>query len=133
MVTRLTTYLDLHEIIYSNQFGFRSEYSTTHSLISTPETIREIDEVKHVKYLLILIEPQLTFKYHIDELNKNVSRAIGILYKLRPFATSKALSNVYNAIIYSVLLYGIEVWGNTNITLLEYSYLTENVCSNGNL
>ena len=54
-----------------------------------------IDEGKHAKYLGILIDSQLTFKYHIDELNKKVSRAIGILYKLRPFVTSKILSNVY--------------------------------------
>ena len=42
-----------------------------------------IDKVKHVKYLGILIDSQLTFKYHINELNKKVSRAIGILYKLQ--------------------------------------------------
>ena len=41
MITRLTTYLDLHKIIYSNLFGFRSGYSTTHSLISITKTIRK--------------------------------------------------------------------------------------------
>ena len=40
MITRLTTYLDLHEIIYSNQFGFRPGYSTTCSLINITEKIR---------------------------------------------------------------------------------------------
>ena len=29
-----------------------------------------IDEVKHVKYLDVLIDSQLTFKYNIDELSK---------------------------------------------------------------
>ena len=93
-----------------------------------------IDEVKHVKYLGILIDSQLTFKYrHIDKLNKKVYRAIDILYKLRPFVTSKILSNAYNVITYPSLLYGIEVWGNTNITLLDSIHLTEKNCSNGNL
>ena len=78
-----------------------------------------IDEVKYVKYLGILIDSQLTFKYHIDELNKKVSRAIGILYRLRPFVTSKILCNVYYAIIYPFLLYGIVICGNTIRTLLE--------------
>ena len=78
-----------------------------------------IDEVKHVKYLGVLIDSQLTFKYHIDELNKQVSRAIGILYKLRHFVTSKILCNVYYAIIYPFLLYGIMIWGNTSLTLLN--------------
>ena len=70
-----------------------------------------IDEVKHVKYLGVLIDSQLTFKYHIDELNKKVSRAIGILYKLRYFVTSIILCDVYYAIIYPFLLYGIMIWG----------------------
>ena len=79
---------------------------------------KAIDEVKYVKYLGILIDSQLTFRQHIDELSKKISRGIGILYKLRPFATTKILTNVYYAIIYPFLLYGITVWGtacNTNI------------------
>jgi hypothetical protein len=78
-----------------------------------------VDEVQQVKYLGILIDSQLTFKYHIDELNKKISRAIGVLYKLRPFVTSKILSNVYYAIVYPFLLYGIVIWGNTCKTYLE--------------
>ena len=31
-----------------------------------------IEEVQHVKYLGVLIDSQLTFKYHIDELNRKV-------------------------------------------------------------
>ena len=77
-----------------------------------------IDEVQHVKYLGVLIDSQLTFKYHIEEMNKKVSRAIGVLYKLRPFVTSKIVTNVYYAIIYPFLLYGIVVWGNAGKTLL---------------
>ena len=83
------------------------------------------NEVKQVKYLGILIDSQLTFKYHIDELNKKVSRAIAILYKLRPFVTSKIISNVYNAIIYPFLLHGIEVWDNINITLLDSIHILQ--------
>ena len=41
MVVRLTTYLELYEIIYPNQFGFRQGYSTSHSLISIIETIKK--------------------------------------------------------------------------------------------
>ena len=40
MAVRLNTYLELHEIIYPNQFGFRSGYSTTHSLITITENIK---------------------------------------------------------------------------------------------
>ena len=58
-----------------------------------------IDEEQYVKYLGILIDSQLTFKQHINELRKKISRSIGILYKLRPFVNPKILTNVYYAII----------------------------------
>ena len=41
MAVRLNTYLELHEIIYPNPFGFRSGYSTTHSLITITESIKK--------------------------------------------------------------------------------------------
>ena len=34
-----------------------------------------IEEVQYVKYLGVLIDSKLMFKYHIDELNRKVSRA----------------------------------------------------------
>ena len=42
MAVRLNTYLELHEIIYPNRFGFRSGYSTTHSLITITENIKKL-------------------------------------------------------------------------------------------
>ena len=41
------------------------------------------------------------------------------MYKLRPFVTSKILCDIYYAIIYPFLLYGIMIWGNTSLTLLN--------------
>ena len=47
---RLNTYLDLHNIIYPEQFGFRPGFSTTHSLISITETIKKTIEEKKYGY-----------------------------------------------------------------------------------
>ena len=48
MATRLNNYLELREIIYPNQFGFRAGYSTSHSLISITETIKKtLDNKKY--------------------------------------------------------------------------------------
>ena len=91
--------------------------------IKIPVTIlinkKAIDEAEYVKYLGVLIDSHLTFRQHIDELIKKVSRGIGILYKLRPYVTTKILTSVYYAIIYPFLLYGITVWGVASKTLLN--------------
>ena len=78
-----------------------------------------IEEAKYVKYLGVLIDSQLSFKYHINELSKKIARGIGILYKLRHYVNAKILKNVYYAIIYPFLLYGIIVWGSASNILLN--------------
>ena len=48
MATRLNNFLEMHSIIHPKQFGFRSQHSTTHSLISITETIKKtIDDKKY--------------------------------------------------------------------------------------
>ena len=37
---------------------------------------KAIDEAEYIKYLGILFDSHLTFRHHIDELNKKVSRGI---------------------------------------------------------
>jgi len=80
---------------------------------------KEIEERPYIKYLGVLIDSHLTFKYHINELNKKIARSIGILYKLRPFVNLNILKSVYYAIVYPFLLYGVIVWGATSKSLLS--------------
>ena len=65
-----------------------------------------------IKYLGILIDSTLSWKDHITDLSKKLSRSIGILHKLRPFVNLKMMKNVYHALFYSHLVYGIQVWGS---------------------
>ena len=46
MATRLNKFLELHFIIYHNQYGFRAGFSTPHSLISITEPINKTIEAK---------------------------------------------------------------------------------------
>ena len=50
---------------------------------------KPIDEDKYIKYLGVTLDSQLSFKFHIDELTKKISRGIGLLYKLRPLLQLK--------------------------------------------
>jgi len=79
----------------------------------------EIEQKQVIKYLGVLIDSQLTFRQHITEVKKKIARAVGILYKLRPFVTTAILTSVYYAIAYPFLLYGIIVWGVSNDSLSQ--------------
>ena len=72
---------------------------------------KALSEEKYVKYLGVLIDSSLSWKFHIDNLSKKIARAIGVMYKIRPFVNSTILKNIYHSIIYPHLLYAIQVWG----------------------
>ena len=53
--------------------------------------IKAIKEKECIKYLGVLIDPNLSWKHHIINISKNVSQAICIMYKLRPFLPFKVM------------------------------------------
>ena len=83
----------------------------TKELITIKINKKAIAEEKYVKYLGVLIDSTLSWKYHIDNLTKKISRAIGVMYKIRYYVNSSILMNLYYSLIYPYLLYAIQVWG----------------------
>ena len=79
---------------------------------------KAITERKSIKYLGILIDSTLSWKDHITNLSQKLSRSIGILCKLRPFVNLEIMKNVYYALFYSHLVYGLQVWGSACDTLI---------------
>ena len=75
---------------------------------------KKIEPSTHVKYLRILIGSFLNWNFHIDELSTKLSRAVGMLAKIRHYITAKTLSMVYHGISSSLLLYGSQIWGQSN-------------------
>ena len=70
--------------------------------------------VDHVKYLGMYLDSYLNWEYHIHELSKKLSRANGILSKLRYNVPSEICLKVYYSIFYSHLINGCNIWGLTS-------------------
>ena len=81
-------------------------------LITIKINKKAITEEKYVKYLCVLIDSSLSWKTHIDNLVKKISRAIGIMYKVRYYVNHTILKNLYYSLVYPYLLYAIQVWGS---------------------
>ena len=64
-----------------------------------------------VKYLGILLDPHLHWKHHIHELNMKLSRATGMLSKIRHYVSYNTLISIYDAIFSSHMTYGCQIWG----------------------
>ena len=63
-----------------------------------------------VKYLGILINNNLSWKYHIDYIVIKISRTIGLISKLRHFVPKHTLLNIYRSLIAPYLSYGLIAW-----------------------
>ena len=60
---------------------------------------KAIKEKESIKYLGVLVDISLSWKDQISNINKKISRAIGIMYKLRPFLPIKVMKKVYYSLI----------------------------------
>ena len=76
--------------------------------------------VKNVKYLGIIIDDSLKFKDHIEYISGKVSKAVGILNKLKTHLPFFALKTLYYTLVHPYLNYCNLVWGGTYPTHLNH-------------
>ena len=68
----------------------------------------KIHEIDKTKFLGVYLDKHLTFEPHVNYISRKLSRSIGILYRLCNFLPYDVLKLLYNRIIYTYLMYGIE-------------------------
>ena len=78
-----------------------------------------LDQCNNYKYLGVVLDKNLSWKAHIEYLSSKISKACGALAKLRHCLDTNVLIEVYHALIYSYLRYGIFAWGTANDTTIK--------------
>ena len=73
----------------------------------------------NTKYLGVIIDQDLKWHVHIENVIKKLAGAARILCKIRHYVDKKTLVNLYYAFAYPHLKYGILAWGNINRILLQ--------------
>ena len=74
------------------------------------------------------IDKYLSWNFQILQLNKKLSRANGILSKLRHYAPFETCLQVYYALFYSHLVYGCNIWGLTSEENLKKVEVLQRKC-----
>ena len=103
----------------------RTYFLSHQNLIARPITLivainsTPIEVVKEAKYLGLVIDNKLTFGSHIEYLESKLSRAVGIISKLKHFFPSSVLLKLYYALFHSNILYGLLIWHNTYSTYTD--------------
>ena len=85
----------------------------------------DIDEVSAASFIGTQIDCHLTWKPHIQLVNKCVRRKVGVLYKLRQYVPQRILVLLYKSFIQPHILYGIEVWGSTYKSHLNCIHISQ--------
>ena len=78
-----------------------------------------------VKFLGVLLDSALSWKPHLTELSKKLSRTVGLLYKIRHYTPLETLKLLYFGIFYPFLSYVVQVWGLTYPTLLNPVFILQ--------
>ena len=66
---------------------------------------RKIKEENYVRFLGVLLNSTLSWKYHMSELSKKLARTVGLFYKIRHYAPWDTLVLLYHAIFASFFTY----------------------------
>ena len=97
----------------------KTNYVTFHSTqIKIPPDVRIkignkiLKRAKYFKFLGILLDEYLNRKHHITELSKKLSRACGILFKIRNFLPSNLLIDVYNSLFVLSTIWNSSIGAN---------------------
>ena len=72
-----------------------------------------------IQYLGVLIDENLAWNNQISVISSKLSRANGILSKLRYYVPEHTCLTVYYSLFYSCILYGSLVWSFTNKTNID--------------
>lgn len=86
-------------------------------LVNTPVDVTynniKIEEVSNTKFLGVTIDDKLTWKPHLEEICKRLSKSAYLLFQLSKKVNTETLLMAYHGLVSSVLRYGVIFWGQS--------------------
>ena len=128
-LSKVKSWLDCNKLALNidktNFVLFHSPRKKLPDLININFGKKNISRCKYVKFLGILLDEHLTWKYHITDLYRKLTRTSGIFFKIRHYIPLQPLVSLYNSLFSSFLCYGITAWSLTYDTYLNQLYLLQ--------
>ena len=97
----------------TNFIIFHSPKNTLDQTVSIKIGKEHVKQAKYVKFLGLLLDENLNWKYHLSELSNKLSRTCRIFFKIRHLLPTSILVSLYNSLFASFLHYGITVRGRS--------------------
>ena len=77
---------------------------------------------RHVKFLGVYLDENLSWKIHINYISKKISKSVGIIYRSRFLLSLVTKLSLYYSLIYPYLTYCNIVWSSTYETNVKRIY-----------
>ena len=95
------------------------------SLISLINRVTCQDKIPAIKYLGVFFDPNLNFKFHVQQISSKMSKALFFLRSSKNFLPPSALKTLYYSLMHCHLTYAVEIWGCSANSTLTNIYLKQ--------
>jgi hypothetical protein len=82
-------------------------------------------ETPAIKYLGVYFDPNLNFKFHVQNISKKLSRALFQIRRVRNILSEKALKTLYYSFCHCHINYAMEIWNCAAKNLLNELFLKQ--------
>ena len=107
---------------------FTTPYKRKHSNLPTEIQVNN-DKIlmsNNTKYLGVIIDEDLTWSEHVTFICNSLKKLFPIFYHLKNYLSQENIRNIYYAMVYSRIRYGIEIWGMTSGTYMGKVQIIQN-------
>ena len=124
IMTQLTNWFRANKLtLNADKSSFTIFKSSQKNITNQPDKIKfnnqEICRTSHIKFLGVIIDENLTWNNHINELCNKLKRLFHIFYNIRHLLSKDNIKTIYYALIYSRIKYGISVYGQACNTKMK--------------
>ena len=127
---KLSLWLNLNRLALNvsktNFVIFRSYQKIPNHNVTLLMNNKALQQKDHVKYLGVLLDQHLSWKYQIKNVALKVSRGLGVIAKLKPFLKDNLIRTIYFSVVYSHLYYGIQAWGSADLIVRNKLNILQN-------
>ena len=113
------------KIIKSNFMVFKPRQKRENLNIKLEINQWTIDRVKESAFLGVILDENFSWKPHIANIARKVSKSIGIIHKASLCLSTSTLCTFHNSLVYPYFFYCIRVWGSTYPSTLKRTVLLQ--------
>ena len=121
---KLTNWFKANKLtLNADKSSFTIFKSSQKTIPNLPDKIKflnqELNRTPHIKFLGVILDENLTWNNHINEICNKLKRLFHIFYNIRHLLSKDNIKTIYYALIYSRIKYGISVYGQACNTKLK--------------